>query len=309
MMATKKRMVQLLLLLASVSVVRSGLIKGTTEKVARPEIRALSVDGLLPGTSMTALDPGTLNSSTIYRKSDYDERLGFIFGQSIVHDGDVVLKTGDTKTTVSNRLGPPDRIRDGIWTYDRAFNLAFQEECLVAVFTDRLQRSPVSGDQSPDGYGLSHTAGWFYGCIGETPTGDSTLVLSPSLTETSNQMISTSWSGARLILENGTISVGQSIESARDLLKKTEAKVQDRYSYNFNNDFVLTLGVDNGRVAELKVEPQPLYYDGPCYDGVPGLIPPSPPLLQSFTHRKLPRSARTVSSFNPGLQLKNGVSL
>lgn len=282
MMATKKRMVELLLLLASVSVVSSGLIKDTTKKVARAEIRALSIDGLLPGKSMTALDHGRLNSSTIYGKSDHDERLDFIFGQSIVHDGDVVLQSGDTKTIVSERLGPPDRIRDGIWTYDRAFNLAFREECLVAVFTDRLQRTRVSGDQSLDGFGLSHTAGWFYGCIGETPAGDSTLVLSPSLTETSNQMISTSWSGARLILENGTISVGQSIESVRDLLKETEAKVLDRYSYSFNNDFVLTLRVYNGRVAELRVEPQPLYCDGPCYDGVPGLLPPSPTPASKF---------------------------
>ena len=272
-MAKRNRKIELLLLLAFAAVLASGSIERSEE--FSPDIRALTIDGLLPGMLTRDIAPNDLSSSTVYRKTDEGDRIDFVFGQSIVQDDQVLLKDGDTKETVSESLGPPDRIGPEIWIYDRAFSVAFREEHLVAAFTDQLQRGLVSEYPNSDAIGLSHTAGWFYGCVGETAEEEPALILVPSLTETSNQMVWSSWTGPRVILESGTISVGQSIESARAMLAKGEAIFQrSRYSYSFNNDFVLTLGVDSGKVSGLKVEPQPIYGVGPSYDGVQGLLSP-----------------------------------
>ena len=106
--------------------------------------------------------------------------------------------------------------------------------------------------------GWSHALPGFYAFVGSTVRGTETLILTSDFRLASSRFINNSWSGERVILDEGTIRIGQSPGSVAEMLPNRESVIVEHgYVYKFDN-FTLRLGLENEVVSKISVEPRPL---------------------------------------------------
>ncbi len=256
----RRRLVETLVLLGLVAVLVS-VVRREQEGETRPSLRELTIDGLSPGMAVSEVDRQGLSPSTVFGTEgihDGKRVVNFVYGDSLLNGNIPYVKNGDLKERVYEKLGRPDRVREQVWTYEGAFAVGFRDDRLRGIYSDESYL-----DQRQDYYitcqGWSDTMlpNYFYGLVGESRTGRSTLVQDPWLTLSTSRRFYSALSVDQVVLDTGRLSVGQSLETASEAISGREvATIDSRYAYDYA-DFTLTLEVKEKLVARIVVEPPP----------------------------------------------------